>query len=331
MRTPLIAIILLTALNFTGAATTQIPDVRIARFNGDRAAAISYTFDDNLRDQYTLAVPMLNDAGFKGTFFVLAGKTADTPEEGAKKQENGNPRNLWGGISWPELKEMSDQGHEIASHTWSHPALTKLSPEDLDTQLAKAHDAILAHVGKPPLTIAFPGNGSNPDVQAAALKHHVAFRSHQQSTSGKSTVESLNAWADKLVREKQWGVLMTHGIAQGYAALSDPGIFRDHLQYVKGRESDIWVDTFANVARYEKERDDAELRVTGKAGDLTCALSGTLDPNTYDVPLTIVISAKGAASARAVRGGKELPVSIGKDSIHIQSAPGPEPIVVTYR
>src|SRR5262245_44670848 len=108
-----------------GAACGQdAVSVRIARFDGDRAAAISYTFDDNTRDQYTLAVPMLDECGFKGTFFVIAGKTAATPEEGVQKKANGNVRNLWGGISWPELKTMASHGHEIASHTWSHPALS---------------------------------------------------------------------------------------------------------------------------------------------------------------------------------------------------------------
>src|SRR5262249_31045061 len=81
------------------AETITPPAARIAQFDGDRAAAISYTFDDNLRDQYTLAVPMLNEAGFKGTFFVIAGKTAETPEDGEKRKDDGNVRNLWGGIS----------------------------------------------------------------------------------------------------------------------------------------------------------------------------------------------------------------------------------------
>lgn len=307
----------------------SVPSARIAKFAGDRVAAISYTFDDNLRDQFTLAVPMLNEVSMKGTFFVIAGKTAETPEQGERKQENGNPRNLWGGISWPELKQMADQGHEIASHTWSHSNLTKLMPDDLDAQFRKACDAIKIHVGKPALTIAFPGNGSNPEVRAAALKHHLAYRGFQQSTGGKSTTQSLNAWADKLILENKWGVLMVHGIAKGYAPLSDPGILRAHLTYVKSREGDIWVDTFANVARYEKERENAKLRLTGQPGNLTCSLNSVLDPQIFNVPLTIVLDAPKATTARAVRAGKELPVRVMKGSIYIEAPPAVEPITIT--
>ncbi|MDQ3813188.1 MAG: polysaccharide deacetylase family protein, partial [Armatimonadota bacterium] len=237
------------------AAAKAVPTARIARFAGDRAAAISYTFDDNLRDQYTLAVPMLNEVGFKGTFFVIPGATAETPQEAEKKQ---SLKRAWGGISWPELKEMAAGGHEIASHTWSHPNLQKLPAEEVDAQFSKAYDAIKTRMGKPPLTLAFPFNASTPEVRAAALKYYVAYRAYQIGTGGKTTVASLNAWADKLVKEKKWGILMAHAIGNGYAALSDAEILRTHLKYVKIHEREMWVDTFANIARYEKERDDAK-------------------------------------------------------------------------
>jgi peptidoglycan/xylan/chitin deacetylase (PgdA/CDA1 family) len=333
MRTSLsgvlfVACILLGNTAVGGPATR--PTAYIAPFAGNRPAAISYTFDDNLRDQYTIAVPMLDEVGFKGTFFVIAGKTADTPQEGEQKKEDGNVRNLWGGISWPELKKMSEEGHEIASHTWTHPSLTRLPPDELDAQFSKAYDAIKTHIGKPPLTVAFPGNGSNAEVQAAALKYHVAYRAFQQSTSGKSTAKSLNDWADKLVEENKWGVLMTHGIAQGYAALTDPEILRNHFKYVKSRERDIWVDTFANISRYNQERDHATLDVKQGAAGAECTLTCALDPKVYDQPLTIVIPTAGAQSATAERNGSPVPAITKGDVILIDAAPGGGVIKVSW-
>lgn len=312
---------------FAVAAEDAIPQVRIARFPDDRAAAISYTFDDNLRDQYTLAVPMLDEVGFKGTFFVIPGRTAETPEEGQAKE---NEKRAWGGISWPELKAMAEAGHEIASHTWSHPNLQKLPPEQVEAEMNKASEAIRSRIGAPPLTLAFPFNASTPEIEAVALKHYVAYRDYQTGTSAKTTDESLKTWTDKLVDEGKWGVLMVHAVAKGYAALTDPEILRRHLQHVKGREAEIWVDTFANVARYAKERDDAKLEVSGRPGGVTCVVRGTLDPLRFDVPLTIVIDAPGAAAARAERGGKALPVRIGDSSLYVQAVPSPLPIVVTW-
>lgn len=304
------------------------PTARIAHFDGDRAAAISYTFDDNLRDQYTVAVPMLNEVGFKGTFFVIAGVTSETVEDAEKKD---GQKRAWGGITWSELKTMDAQGHEIASHTWTHPNLTKSPPEEVDVQFSKAYDAIKTHIGKPPLTLAFPFNASTPEIQTAALKYHVAYRAYQLGTGSNSTVKSLNSWADKLVQEKKWGVTMTHAITNGYAAMSSPEILRDHWKYVKSRDREIWVDTFANIARYEKERGDAKLTLSEKAGTLTCVLTSTLDPQLYDVPLTLVVDAAGATSPHAERAGKKLPSVLRNGSIYIQAAPSLQPITVTWK
>lgn len=313
------------------SALTKLPTVHVAQFAGDRAAAIAYTFDDNLRDQYTVAVPMLNEAGFKGTFFVIAGKTAENPEEGMAKDRNLNLRKRWGGISWPELKEMTGQGHEIASHTWSHRGMRSLTADEVEAELARAGEAIQARVGVQPLTMAFPFNQSTPEVQRAALKHHVAYRSFQTGLSDKSTTASLNAWSDKLVLERRWGVLMAHGIASGYAALSDPRILREHFQHVKQQQAAIWVDTFANITRYQMERDDAKLKVSGTKGNLICLLSGTLDPQRYDVPLTLVVAATDARDAVATRAGRPLPVAVIRDAIHVQATPAADPISIRWQ
>jgi peptidoglycan/xylan/chitin deacetylase (PgdA/CDA1 family) len=319
-----------SAASSTAPQAATAPSASIAPFAGNRAAAISYTFDDNLRDQYTLILPMLKETGIKGTFFVIAGKTAQTPEEGAARQKDPIVRGKWGGISWPELREIAAEGHEIGSHTWSHPNLSNLSPEDLDAELKKSYDAILAHIGKPPLTLAFPGNGSNAAVQAAALKYHVAFRSFQEATTDKSTVASLNGWADKLVQQKTWGVMMTHALVDGYAAMSDPEIFHAHLKYVQSRQKSIWVDTFANVSRYKLERANAKLEIHATAGGAECNLSSTLDPVVFDVPLTIVLTVPGAAEARATCDGKPLPAHAGKDEVRVEAAPGSKPIEIVW-
>lgn len=320
--------------NATGPATRRSagsqPAVFIAKFAGNRDAAISYTFDDNLRDQYTLVLPMLKEVAFKGTFFVIAGKTAETPEEGAAKQRDPNVRGKWGGISWPELKEMAAQGHEIASHTWSHAGLTRLSAEELDAEISKAYESIKTHIGSPPLTLAFPGNGSNPAVQAAALKYHVAFRSFQEAITDKSTIASLNAWADTLIKENKWGVMMTHALVDGYAAMSDPEIFRAHLKYVKSIESTIWVDTFANVSRYNTERENAQLHIRETAHGVECTLLGTLDPAVFNVPLTIVLPAPGATNAKAVCDGTSLRAWTSRDKILVEAVPGPKVIAVEW-
>ncbi len=304
--------------------------LRIARFSGDRAAALSYTFDDGLRDQFTLAVPMLNEAGFKGTFFVIPGQVAETVEAAERKSTE---KRAWGGITWDELRSMAGQGHEIGSHTWSHRSLPKLTAEEVETELTLAAATIEDRIGRPALTLAFPFNQSTPEIEAAARKHHAAFRDRQTGVGGeKSTVVWLNQWADQQIRDRAWGVIMAHAIGHGYAAFTDPEILRTHFRYVKSREADLWVDTFARVALYGQERDNATLTLTVREpGRLVCILAGTLDPAIYDVPLTLVLDTTGASSAHAERAGRELPVRVGPGSIQLDAIPAREPITITWR
>ena len=312
------------------AADPSPPSARIAKFSGDRAAAISYTFDDGLRDQYTLAAPMLDEVGFKGTFFVIPGKVSSTTEDAETRK---NDKRAWGTITWAELREMAARGHEIANHTWSHRGLAKLPLEEVAAEFSRAAETIAREIGRPPMTLAFPFNQSTPEIQALALRHHVAYRSRQLGVGGeKSTLSSLNAWAEKQVGERTWGVVMAHGIGRGYAAFTDPNIFREHLRHVKSRGADIWVDSFANVARYEKERDDAKLTLTASApGRLVFTLTGDLDSVRYDVPLTVVIETPAASSTHAERAGRELPTRVLPGAIHIDATPAPEPITLLWK
>lgn len=312
------------------AADSAPPVARIAKFSGDRAAAISYTFDDGLRDQYTIGVPMLNEVGFRGTFFVIPGKVSPTTEDAEKRK---NDKRAWGTITWAELRGMAAQGHEIANHTWSHRGLAKLPLEEVAAEFSRAAETIAREIGRPPMTLAFPFNQSTPEIQTLALRHHVAYRSRQLGVGGeKSTLSSLNAWAEKQVVERTWGVVMAHGIGRGYAAFTDPNIFREHLRHVKSREVEIWVDTFSNVARYEKERAAAKLTLTlSEPGRLVCTLTSDLDPVLYDVPLTLVVATPAASSARAERAGRELPTRVLPGAIHIDAAPATEPITLLWK
>ena len=74
----------------------------VAKYKNDKTCAISYTFDDGLKEHYTLAAPSLEKLGFRGTFWV----------NGLSVETNGDTDNS--NVSWEELKEMSKKGHVAA-------------------------------------------------------------------------------------------------------------------------------------------------------------------------------------------------------------------------
>lgn len=91
---------------------------------------VALTFDDGPHPDFTpRLLDTLKKEGIKATFFMV-GRCV---------------------VSYPNVvKRIVDEGHEIASHSWSHPLLTSLSNASLDSQMQRTHDAIIKACGVTP-------------------------------------------------------------------------------------------------------------------------------------------------------------------------------------
>ena len=78
------------------------------------------------------------------------------------------------------------------------------------------------------------------------------------------------------------------------------------LDYVKEREDKIWVGTFREVAAYVAERDAVRLEQTVKGNRISVTPSLDLDPELYNMPLTMKV--EGVSGVKAKQGGKRLTV-----------------------
>ncbi|WP_071887891.1 polysaccharide deacetylase family protein [Rufibacter sp. DG15C] len=100
---------------------------------------IMLTFDDTKLDQYTVAKPELDKYGFKGVFFLMT-VSIGRPNYMTKAQ----------------IKELSDQGHVIGSHTYDHHNVKKYEGKDWITQIEKPTKQLEAITGKPIRYFAYP-------------------------------------------------------------------------------------------------------------------------------------------------------------------------------
>lgn len=91
---------------------------------------IALTFDDGPHGTNTpRLLDMLKQRGVKATFFMV-GECA---------------------VEYPQIvKRIVSEGHEVASHSWKHLQLTRMSDETLRQDLQKAHDAIASAGGVAP-------------------------------------------------------------------------------------------------------------------------------------------------------------------------------------
>jgi len=332
----------LTTLNAAEAGSAQnVGNIRIAKFKGDRTAAVSMTLDDGLRNQDDFAVPLLNKYGIKATFYVIPGLTPETNEEAAKKKPGDH-----GGMSWLRLKELAAQGHEIANHTWTHIPLTKtedgqrvdLEPAKMDFQIGKAYEAIKERIGIAPFTFATPGNASSDAVRAAGHQYHPVIRERCERfgawppTSRDFTAVQANATLERYLKKGEALVWMMHAVTEGYNAFSGPDVLEDHLKYLRSKDDVLWIDTFGRLSRYAMERDAAKLTVSTSADLVEFTLACPLDPGVFHDPLTIVIPANHATEvhARYKKGGERLPIEVHSDKILVQAAPSDQAIEVTW-
>jgi len=339
----MVSLAALTTLKATGTVSSgDHAAIRIAKFKGDRPAAVSMTLDDGLRNQDEFAVPLLNKYGIKATFFVIPGLTPDTNEEAAKKQPGDH-----GGMSWLRLKELAAQGHEIANHTWTHVPLTKikdgqrvdLEPAMMDAQISHAYEAIKDHIGLAPFTFATPGNATSDGVRAAGHKYHPVIREHCERfgawppTSKDFTAAQANAMVDRYLKKGEALVWMMHAVTEGYNALSGPEVLEDHLTYLRSMDDVLWIDTFAHVSCYAMERDSAKLTALASEGHAEFTLECPLDSGVFREPLSIVIPANRASEAMAQykKTGEKLPTEIRADKIIVQVAPSDRSVEVTWR
>ena len=270
--------------------------VSIAPYYGGRRAAVSYTFDDGLQDQYTLAWPQLKKRGLKATFAVIASKV------GGKVRSSQDRKNGTDGtpcMTWDMLREMAADGQEITNHGYAHRAVTRLQGEKLRSEVQRADTLIYEQTGRFPRTFVYPGNNKDSLTTAFCERDRVGSRTFQVSIGSKHDTEWLNRWIDSLIVRGDWGIGMTHGIAAGYDHFADPQVLWSHFDYVTLLQQNLWVATLHDVAAYTKERDAVQLIVRQHGKKIKVTPSCPLDPTIFNQPLTLeyhgaghVVSAK---------------------------------------
>ena len=271
----------LIAVN-AGYSQTIASPYQVGNWPGFRTAAVSYTFDDGCSNQLALAVPMFNEFGYKLTLFTVTG---------------------WG-PNWAGLQNAANQGHEVASHTVTHPTLT---PSNEVAELSNSKSAIEANVtGQKCVTIAYPYCA--PSTQSVTATYYIAGRHCQGFIEGNTpgnyyqisslicgnqgavqTAADFNAKFVSVASTKGWCVFLIHGIDNdgGYSPLLST-VLRSSLQYLDARRSTFWVSTFGNVVRYARERNDVNVQESSNTGDsITLHVTDTLDNTIYNYPLTI--------------------------------------------
>ncbi|WP_304236955.1 polysaccharide deacetylase family protein [Jiulongibacter sediminis] len=364
-------------------------ETTICKWQGDKKAAISITYDDGIINQFTVARPIMNELDFKATFFVITGKLnragkgkfigrpiseiieesgrvktdsvnfferasaiafSGVPnavyyhtragslyesgrvaeaysfiDEGYEKLRNNVPiitdeiiyhDNKIDTSTWEDFRNYIKEGHEISSHTVTHPKLAVLDEVNLLYELEQSKADIERELGKASTFSAEGPYGTEDErVMEYAHKIYPALRNRmpedwleeinrgsnmEANTSDKEYVqwqrgpvnsvsmENMKAWVDTAMADDNiWLVLVFHGIeGVGWEPRTGDEL-KEYFGYMKAKESNLWIDTFGNVTKYLRERKATTITQNNKRDKIEITLNSDLDSEVYNVPLTL--------------------------------------------
>lgn len=111
------------------------------------------SFDDGDMSCHTMAAPILERHGLRGTFFVVT-------------RWIGQP----GFMDADQLRDLVRRGHSVCSHSRTHPRLPTLTKIDLDNEMFGSKADLEAILGQPVTQFSIPGGAYDDRVADAARR-----------------------------------------------------------------------------------------------------------------------------------------------------------------
>lgn len=159
----------------TGTNTTSIPRTAIGNivygaegiYDCANAGDVALTFDDGPGPYTSHILDLLDKYNAKGTFFISG-------------NNNGKGAIDTASLPWSDLiRRMYRSGHQVASHTWSHANLNKLSSSERRNEMIKNEMALRNILGviptymRPPYSACSADSGCQADMKD--LGYHITY------------------------------------------------------------------------------------------------------------------------------------------------------------
>ena len=155
------------------AIRAAVPAGAVSQIAGRReisgAPPVFLTFDDGGASFHTPIAGMLEEAGWRGHFFITTGRIGTS-----------------GFVSEPQLRDLRRRGHVIGSHSHTHPTrMASLSTQEMEQEWRESLARLEAILGEPVKTASVPGGYYSREVgrTAAAAGIEVLFNSEPTSAA----------------------------------------------------------------------------------------------------------------------------------------------------
>jgi peptidoglycan/xylan/chitin deacetylase (PgdA/CDA1 family) len=112
---------------------------------------VALTFDDGFGSMWENVLPLLQEFGFRATFFIVPGYVGKThwgnPNTGTWSGKEQPGRMPFPMMTWNQITRLGEAGMEIGSHTLSHPNLTNISEEEARKEIRDSKEFLEEKLG----------------------------------------------------------------------------------------------------------------------------------------------------------------------------------------
>lgn len=124
------------------------------------------TFDDGYANFHEHAAPLLRQAGFSATVFVIADRVGRANDWSGQGPIPRLPL-----LDWPALREVAAAGFEIGSHGYTHTPLDRTPADRLEHEIARSRPKLEDGLGAAVTTFAYPF-GAHTAASVALVRRH---------------------------------------------------------------------------------------------------------------------------------------------------------------
>jgi peptidoglycan/xylan/chitin deacetylase (PgdA/CDA1 family) len=133
-----------------------------AMSTGEDKGLVGLTFDDGYEDFLHTAMPIMEDFGYSATVFVVAGMPGENAWEHAY-----TPRPRLKLLDAEGVREVSERGMEVGSHSMTHARLSGAKPELLEREVGDSRRVLSEVLGRAVEGFCYPyGSLDSAAVQA---------------------------------------------------------------------------------------------------------------------------------------------------------------------
>jgi peptidoglycan/xylan/chitin deacetylase (PgdA/CDA1 family) len=129
--------------------------------------SVAITFDDGFANLIDHAVPVLAEHNFPATIFLVTNYCGGKNDWPGQSYDKASILPL---MSWEQAAALP-QAITLGAHTVNHPDLTRLTPEQCDSELRDCQTDIEQRLGRPSRWLAYPYGSSSTEVQQIASRY----------------------------------------------------------------------------------------------------------------------------------------------------------------